>query len=476
MLYPLFLVWLGLSLVNVAADASGLFGQYWPAYGSQKPQAFDWSRTDIGYYFVTKTDTTGFKIPKGQSVAALKTFVSTAHSSKMAIKLEFKVGLRFGIRSFGAVARARVDIAETRSITKSAVRAGEDGHQRRRPVFLSGRYRRKAVFTIGGWTGSRYFSDRVATSSNRASLVAEIKTFLVKYDFDGVDLDWEYPGSQGIGCNKVRATDSANYLVFLKALRAALGSKKLITAAIGASGLIGADGKPLANMSAFGAVFDIVNLMTYDVGGPWSPTSGPNCPLRTCESETSVVQVIQALKKAGIPASKMMLGIPAYGYSYRVKSSTLASKKIDGYVSRAYQAKTSTTPKGSKTDSNAATTDVCGVRSSYYTGQWNYVDLISEGLLSSNGSVGLKGFTRYLDSCSATPFLFNPKSKVMINYDDGYSAGQKTVSHFRPCVVILCTKTRPFGNSCRPPQAYAMSQGLKGVYTFDSTGFSTAGM
>ncbi|KDE08781.1 hypothetical protein MVLG_00887 [Microbotryum lychnidis-dioicae p1A1 Lamole] len=389
MLSRLVLLWLGLSLVNVAAGANGLLGQYWPAYGTQKPQAVDWSRTDIGYYFVSETDATGFNIPKGQSISALKTFVSTAHSK-----------------------------------------------------------RKKAVFTIGGWTGSRYFSDRVATSGNRTKLVAAIREFLVKYDFDGVDLDWEYPGSQGIGCNKVRATDSDNFLLFLKSLRATLGSKKLITAAIGASGLIGADGNPLTDMKAFGAVFDIINLMTYDVGGPWSPTSGPNCPLRTCNSDTSVMQVVQAFKKAGIPASKMMLGIPAYGYSYQLKSSTLASKRIDGYVSRVYQAKTSTTPKGSKTDSNATSTDVCGVRSASYSGMWNYVNLISEGILSSNGSVGHMGFTRYVDSCSATPFLFNPRTKVMINYDDAYSAGQKT--------------------------AYAMSQGLKGVYTFDSAGFNTA--
>ncbi|SGY93053.1 BQ5605_C037g11569 [Microbotryum silenes-dioicae] len=68
-------------------------------------------------------------------------------------------------------------------------------------------------------------------------------------------------------------------------------------------------------MSDFGRVFDIINLMNYDVGGPWEATSGPNCRLRTCKSVTSVVEVFDTFKKAGIPVSKMMLGIPAYGYS-----------------------------------------------------------------------------------------------------------------------------------------------------------------
>ncbi|KDE04890.1 hypothetical protein MVLG_04748 [Microbotryum lychnidis-dioicae p1A1 Lamole] len=60
--------------------------------------------------------------------------------------------------------------------------------------------------------------------------------------------------------------------------------------------------------------------------------------------------------------------------------------------------------------------------------------------------VGSRGWTRHVDACSATPFLFNLKTKVMINYDDASSAGEKT--------------------------KYALSQGLKGVYTFDPTGFN----
>ncbi|SCV72046.1 BQ2448_4740 [Microbotryum intermedium] len=356
---------LGLALLNVVAGTA-LFGQYWPAYGEQKPRDLDWSRTDIGYYFVTETNTTGFRIPAIQSEAGAKDFVSAAKA--------------------------------------------------------------------------------IATSGNRKAFIKDVKSFLNKYKFDGVDFDWEFPGSQGIGCNKVQPEDSANFLTFLKALRLEIGSSKLITAAIATPGLISPDGNPLADMSGFGKVFDILNLMTYDVGGPWEPTSGPNCPLRTCKSVTGIVEVIDTFKKAGIPASKMMLGIPAYGYSYKLKSSKLKSQKIGGFTSQVYQDKTEVIPKGNRTDSNTPIVDVCGVRTASYTGMWNYVDLIDEGLLSSNGKVGLKGWTRHVDACSATPFLFNPKTKVMINYDDAYSAGEKT--------------------------KYALAQGLKGVYTFDSTGFS----
>jgi GH18 family chitinase len=52
-------------------------------------------------------------------------------------------------------------------------------------------------------------------------------------------------------------------------------------------------------------------------------------------------------------------------------------------------------------------------------------------LLSSNGSTGLNGFKRRFDSCSQTPFLFNPDKKQLIAYDDGKSASVKAVRRFR---------------------------------------------
>ncbi|KDE09111.1 hypothetical protein MVLG_00826 [Microbotryum lychnidis-dioicae p1A1 Lamole] len=379
-------VLLGLLIVNAVA-AEEIFGQYWPAYGTQKPTSLDWSVTDIGYYFVTVTNSTGFAVPKDQPEADIKTFVTTAH-----------------------------------------------------------KHRRKAVFSVGGWTGSRYFSDLVATASNRAAFTASVLSFVKKYNFDGVDLDWEYPGSQGIGCNKVRPADSANFLSLLKTLRVALPKPYLITMAIGTQGLIGPNGAPLPDMRPYSKILDYMNLMTYDIGGNWSPTSGPNAPFRTCNSDTSVLQVVQTFKKAGVPVEKMVVGIPSYAHSYKLKSSTLKKQKIGRWTSQVYQNKTSTIPKGDKSDSNAPTPDVCNKRSAAYSGSWTYNSLISEGLLSADGSKGLKGYTRRYDYCTETPFLFNPKTKIMINYEDGQSASAKI--------------------------GYVTEEFLAGVFVFDSTGFN----
>ena len=113
---------------------------------------------------------------------------------------------------------------------------------------------------------------------------------------------------------------------------------------------------------------------------------------------------------------------------------------------------------GAPGDSNAAYTDQCGTTSSGYNGQWQFRQMISEGvsfafpqlrllplwasyplrscsvadfrswpaqLLSEDESKGLDGYERIWDQCSQTPFLFNADTKHMIIYDDAKSAGIK---------------------------------------------------
>lgn len=98
---------------------------------------------------------------------------------------------------------------------------------------------------IGGWTGSRTFSSLVGSSANRTAFAQNVASFVKRYDFDGVDLDWEYPNSAGVGCNAFAADDAANFLTFLKLLRKELGSKYRLSAAVSNQGLIGSDGKKL---------------------------------------------------------------------------------------------------------------------------------------------------------------------------------------------------------------------------------------
>ena len=91
---------------------------------------------------------------------------------------------------------------------------------------------------------------------------------------------WEYPGTQGTGCNTIVPEDTTNFLLFLKQLRAhPVGRRLLITAATSVFPWRGADEEPLTDVSEFAKVFDWIAIMNYDLWGSWSEAVGPNAPL-----------------------------------------------------------------------------------------------------------------------------------------------------------------------------------------------------
>lgn len=52
------------------------------------------------------------------------------------------------------------------------------------------------IASIGGWTFPSSFFSAAMKEENRAAFVASIKAFTSKYNFDGVNFDWEYPCSE----------------------------------------------------------------------------------------------------------------------------------------------------------------------------------------------------------------------------------------------------------------------------------------
>ncbi|GAA5950408.1 hypothetical protein JCM21900_003725 [Sporobolomyces salmonicolor] len=188
----------------------------------------------------------------------------------------------------------------------------------------------KVLIAIGGWSDSEYFSNAVSSSSNRKTFVNNIVSMVNKYNVDGVDIDWEYPGTQGAAGNEVSTSDTANLLLFLKALRAALPNKRLSTCTT-QQAYIGANGSPLTNVAAYAAVLDNILVMNYDVWGA-SSTPGPNAPLEdscsgSMQPNANELSAIQAWTAAGMPASKILMGIPAYGYISSSTATTLVHKR-----------------------------------------------------------------------------------------------------------------------------------------------------
>src|SRR3954464_14808250 len=94
--------------------------------------------------------------------------------------------------------------------------------------------RLRVLISLGGWSGSAYFSDAALTDASRKKLVSSCVDLWIKGNlpglapgvaaniFDGVDLDWEWPGSEGNAGNVVRPADKQNFTLLTAEFRAQL--------------------------------------------------------------------------------------------------------------------------------------------------------------------------------------------------------------------------------------------------------------
>ena len=80
----------------------------------------------------------------------------------------------------------------------------------------------KTLISVGGWTWSRNFSDVALTEESRRRFTESCVEFIDLYEFDGVDIDWEYPVSGGLPDNIHREEDRENFTLLLAELREGL--------------------------------------------------------------------------------------------------------------------------------------------------------------------------------------------------------------------------------------------------------------
>ncbi|KAL0957925.1 hypothetical protein HGRIS_000106 [Hohenbuehelia grisea] len=286
----------------------------------------------------------------------------------------------------------------------------------------------KAKVSVGGWTGSLYWSTAVGSAANRTAFVKTLTNFAAKYKLDGLDFDWEYPGRQGIGCNTINPSDSANFLAFLQELRRdPRGSKLILTAAVSITPFTGPDGNPLADVSAFSKVLDYIAIMNYDIWGPWSPTVGPNAPLTdACAAPAnqagSATSAIAAWTAARMPVNQLVLGVPAYGHSFRVRRASAFAPGSRSALAAYPPFDKSSPPTGDAWDDPAGA-DECGNPTSP-GGNFNFWGVIQAGLLNRDGSPKA-GVPFRFDQCSQTAYVYNSTSEVMISFDNAQAFAAK---------------------------------------------------
>ena len=156
----------------------------------------------------------------------------------------------------------------------------------------------KVLLSIGGW-GSGRFSEMAANDEYRRAFAADCDRVVKEFALDGIDIDWEYPTSSMANISS-SPDDTENFTLLMQDIRAAIGNEKELTLATVAS----------ARYIDFKAILpsvDFVNIMAYDP--KYHSALYPSGHSGDITSDGAVT----AHLKAGVPPSKLVMGMPFYG-------------------------------------------------------------------------------------------------------------------------------------------------------------------
>jgi chitinase len=230
----------------------------------------------------------------------------------------------------------------------------------------------------GGGSLDVPFAKVVESPENMAAFSADCIDLLKKWDLDGLDLDWEFPKTE----------QKEQYTALLAELRRQLneqarpyGPTYLLTVALPAGPWA------LARLEAqkIEPLLDWINLMTYDYYGSWSAISGHNAPLFSPPEDPqhlSITTTVQTYLAVGIPAAKLVVGVPFYGRGFQQNAGLFQSF-----------------------------TGVFG------GGTYDY-SVIQQKYLDS--------FERHWDEIAKVPWLYDPQQQVLISYEDPESLRYKS--------------------------------------------------
>jgi chitinase len=171
----------------------------------------------------------------------------------------------------------------------------------------------KVLLSIGGWSMSNNFPAVAAAGDSRARFAQSAVKMMGDWGFDGIDVDWEYPKDE---------TEASNFALLLRAVREELDDyaeqhapEHHLTLSIAAPAGSSHYGK--LDLATLSGIVDFFNLMAYDFAGSWDTISGHQSNLKSTDgTQFSGSQALADYLAAGVPASKLVLGMPLYGRSF----------------------------------------------------------------------------------------------------------------------------------------------------------------
>jgi len=263
----------------------------------------------------------------------------------------------------------------------------------------------KVMVACGGWGGSGGFSEMARTPEGQKKFVESVVKFIKKYNLDGLDIDWEYPGMVGIG-NSFIPEDKENFTSLMHELREAMnkiGKDQVLTFAV-------AGWEEFFNHVELDKVMQYatyMNVMSYDLAGGDDTFTSHHTNL-------------------GWVKMKDIEGTPAAAKIREEGDSTkpFSAEKIISYCMN----------KGVKPAQIV-------IGGAFFGKAWKGVPPANNGLYQLNrgpwrgagrySAIREKyedknGFVRHWDSIAKAPFLYNAKDSIFISYEDTVSIRLKT--------------------------------------------------
>lgn len=238
----------------------------------------------------------------------------------------------------------------------------------------------KTLISIGGWTLSDTFSELAACAEARANFAKNALAFCKDYDFDGVDIDWEYPG---FAEHSGRPEDRENYTLLLEELALKLQPEQRLLTIAAPAGSFHYKNMEIAKIHHY---VDWINLMTYDLHGPWNDAdnqlSNHQAALfspKEADPTLCISACVDYYLSQGVPAKKLVLGLPLYGRVFKETAGLYQPHKGPG----------------------TGTTQEAGVRFFYD---------IKQNLLPK--------LARGFDAEATASYLYDPDTREFISFDD----------------------------------------------------------
>ncbi|KAI1266657.1 glycoside hydrolase superfamily [Xylariaceae sp. FL1019] len=167
---------------------------------------------------------------------------------------------------------------------------------------------------VGGWGWITGFEVAHGSEQNRKLFATNLAAVLDKHGYDCVDIDWEYPGGNGIDYiqspNANKVDEIQNFPLLLQEIKKAIKDKELSIAVPGLQrDMIAYTSETIPKIMA---TVDTVNVMAYDLMNRRDKTTNHH------SSVQGALETVETYLSLGMDAEKMNLGFALYAKYFEV--------------------------------------------------------------------------------------------------------------------------------------------------------------